>query len=72
MNSNLATMPSKLLPISTEHGKRDPNMIGQYEGSSENTLVKVRALKMKKVKDEIAVLTTNNCKQLLSKIFVKV
>ncbi|KAF2347908.1 Transposase type 1 [Trinorchestia longiramus] len=32
MSSNLGTTPPKLLPISTEHGEKSPQGIGQYEG----------------------------------------
>ena len=60
-------MPPKPLLISTELGEKDPHVMGQYEGSSRNSLVEMRAFMMKKVEDEHAVLTTNNCKQLLSK-----
>ena len=53
---------SEILPISTEHREKAAHVIGQYEGFSKNSVVKMRALKMKKVEDEQAVLTTNNCK----------
>ena len=39
MNSNSVTMPSKLLLISTEHGKMGIQVIGQYEGASRNSIV---------------------------------
>ena len=58
-------MPPKLLPISTKHGEMDPHVIGQYKNVSKNFVVEMRALKMKKVEDEHADLTTNNCKQLV-------
>ena len=45
---------------------------GQYEGGSRNSVVEMRALKMKKVEVGHAVLTMNNCRHLLSKIHVKV
>ena len=48
MSSNSVTMPSKLLPISTEHGEMGIQVIRQYEGASRNSIVKIRALKMKK------------------------
>ena len=64
MSSNSVTMPSKLLPISTEHGEMRIQVIGQYEGGSRNSVVQIRALKIKKAKDGYAVLTMNNCKQL--------
>ena len=60
------------LPISTDYVGRDSHVIGQYEGGSKNSVVEMRALKMKKAEDKPAVLTTNNCKQLLRKILVKV
>ena len=72
MSSNSVTMPSKLLPISTKHGEMGIQVIGQYEGASRNSVVLIRALKMKKAEDGYAVLTMNNCKQLLSKIHNKV
>ena len=50
----------KFLPLSTEHGERDPHVIGHYEGGSKNSIVEMRALKMKKVEDKNVVLTTNN------------
>ena len=62
----------KLLSISTEHGERDPHVIEQYDGGSKTLVMKITALKIKKVKDEYAVLITNTCKQFLSKIFVRV
>ena len=39
MSSNSVTMPSKLLPISTQHGKMGIQVIGQYEGVSRNSVV---------------------------------
>ena len=39
MSSNSVTMPSKLLPISTEHGEMGIQVIGQYEGASRNSVV---------------------------------
>ena len=39
MNSNAVKIPSKLLPISTEHGEMDIQVIGQYEGASRNSVV---------------------------------
>ena len=39
MSSNLVTLPSKLLPISTEHGEMGIQVIGQYEGTSKNSVV---------------------------------
>ena len=39
MSSNSVTMPSKLYPISTEHGEMDIQMIGQYKGASRNSVV---------------------------------
>ena len=39
MSSNSVTMPSKLLPISTEHGEMGIQVIGQYEGTSRNSVV---------------------------------
>ena len=71
MSLNLDTMPLKLLPVSTEHEERNPQVIGLYEGGSKHFVVEMRALKMKKIEDERAVLITNNLKQLLSKIFVR-
>ena len=62
---------SKILPISKEYGVKDPHVIGQYECGSKNYVVEMRALKMKKIEDEHAVLTTNNCKQFLSKFLSK-
>ena len=64
MSSNSVTMPSKLLPISTEHGEMGIEVSGQYKDASRNSVVKIRALKMKKAEDGHAVLTMNNCKQL--------
>ena len=46
-------------------------VIGQYEDASRNSVVKIRALKIKKAEDRHAVLITNNCKQLLSQIHHK-
>ena len=68
MSSNSVTIPSKLLQISIEHGEMGIQVIGQYEGASRNYVVQIKALKMKKAEDGYAVLTINNCKQLLSKI----
>ena len=48
---SIDAMPSKLLPISIEHGEKDPHIIRQYESGFKNSVVKMRALKMKKVKD---------------------
>jgi len=59
MSLNLDTMPLKLLPISREHGERDPQVIELYEGSSKKFVVEMRALRMRKVDDERTVLTTN-------------
>ena len=59
----LDKIPPKFLSISTEHGEKDPNMIGQYEVSSKNSAVKMIALKMKKEEDKHLILTTNNFKQ---------
>ena len=56
-------MPLKFISISTKHVERDPNVIGQYECGSKNSVVEMRALKIKKIEDKHAVLTTNNCKQ---------
>ena len=42
----LGKLPLELLPTSTEHGERDPQV---YESSSENSVVEMRPLKMKKV-----------------------
>ena len=39
MSSNSVTMPSKLLPISTEHGEMGIQVIGQYKGTSRNSVV---------------------------------
>ena len=39
MSSNSVTMPSKLLPIPTEHGEMGMQVIGQYEGASRNSVV---------------------------------
>ena len=39
MSSNSVTMPSKLLPISTEHGEMGIQVIGQYQGASRNYVV---------------------------------
>ena len=39
MISNSVTMPSKLLPISTEHGEMGIQVIGQYKGTSRNSVV---------------------------------
>ncbi|KAF2364570.1 Transposase type 1 [Trinorchestia longiramus] len=71
-SSILGTTPPKLLPISTEHGEKSPQGIGQYEGGSGNSGVVMRALKMKKVEDVWVVSRTSNCMRLLSKIHVKV
>ena len=70
-SSNLGTMPPKRLPISTEDGERDPHVIRQYEGGSENFVVEMKPLNMNKVEEEYAVLIMNNFKQLLNEIFVK-
>ena len=51
MSSNSVTMPSKLLPILTEHGEMGIQVIGQYEGASRNSVVQIRAMKMKKAED---------------------
>ena len=48
MSSNSVTIPSKLLTISTEHGEMSIQVIGQYKSASRNSLVWIRALKMKK------------------------
>ena len=64
MSSNLGTIPLKLLSISTDIGERNSHAIGQYEGGSINSVVEIRALKMKKIGNEHAVLTINNCEQL--------
>ena len=48
MSLNSVTMPFKLLPISREHGEMGMQVIGQYEGASRNSVVLIRALKMKK------------------------
>ena len=53
-------MIPKLLLISTEHGERGPQVIGQYEDGFRNFVVVMRALKMKRVDDGDAVLTMNN------------
>ena len=53
-------MPLKLLSISTKHEERDPQVIRLYERGFKHYVVEMRALKMKKVEDERAVLTTNN------------
>ena len=71
MSSNSVTMPSKLLPISKEHGEMGIQVIGQYKDASRNSLLKIRALKMKKGRGRACSLTMNNCKQLLSKIHNK-
>ena len=47
--------------------ERDPYLISQYEDGSKNSVMEMRVLKMKKVDDDHAVLTTKNCKQLFSK-----
>ena len=39
MSSNSVTMPSKLLPISTEHGEMGVQVIGQYEDTSRNSVM---------------------------------
>ena len=39
MSLNSVTMLSKLLPISTEHGEMGVQVIGQYEGTSRNSVV---------------------------------
>ena len=46
--------------ISTEHGERSPHVIGQYKECSKNFVMKMRALKMKKVENGHSVLITNN------------
>ncbi|KAF2366735.1 hypothetical protein FHG87_002501 [Trinorchestia longiramus] len=46
-SSNLGTTPPKLLPISTEHGEKSPQGIGQYEGGSGNS-----GVVMKRVDEE--------------------
>ncbi|KAF2358812.1 Transposase type 1 [Trinorchestia longiramus] len=51
----------KLLPISTEHGEKSPQGIGQYEGGSGNSGVVMRTLKMKRVVDVWVVSRTSNC-----------
>ncbi|KAF2355651.1 hypothetical protein FHG87_013594 [Trinorchestia longiramus] len=71
-SSNLGTTPPKLLPISTEHGEKSPQGIGQYEGGSGNSGVVMRALKMKRVEDVWVVSRTINCMRLLCKIHVSV
>ena len=48
MSLNSVTMPSKLLPVSTEHGEMGIQVIGQYKGASRNSIMKVRAFKIKK------------------------
>ncbi|KAF2355181.1 hypothetical protein FHG87_014062 [Trinorchestia longiramus] len=70
-SSNLGTTPPKLLPISTEHGEKSPQGIGQYEGGSGNSEVMMRILKMKRVEDVWVVSRTSNCMRLLSKIQIK-
>ena len=39
MSSNSVAMASKPLPISTEHGEMGIQVIGQYEGTSRNSVV---------------------------------
>ncbi|KAF2354444.1 hypothetical protein FHG87_014802 [Trinorchestia longiramus] len=70
-SSNFGTTPLKLLPISTEHGEKSPQGIGQYEGGLGNSGVVMRALKMKRVEDIWVVSRTSNCMRLLSQIHVK-
>ena len=65
-------MHLELLSKSTEHEERESQVIGLYEGCFKHFVVEMRAFKMKKVEEERAVSTTNNWKQLLSKIFVEV
>ena len=36
---NSGTKPSKLLPMSTEHGEMGIQVIGQYETASRNSIV---------------------------------
>ena len=50
------------------HGKKDPHVIGQYECGSKNSVVEIRALKIKKIEDKHAVFPTNNFKQLLASV----
>ena len=52
--------------------ERDPHLIKQYEGGCKNSVVEIRALKIKMVEEEHVVLTTNNFQQFLSKILIKV
>ena len=49
-------MPPKLLPISIDYRERNSHVIGQYESGSKNSLVNMRALKMKKIEDEDEIL----------------
>ena len=72
MSSNLGFCLPKFLVTSTEQGDGDPYVIKQYEGGSENSIVDMRVLKIKKIDDEHAVLITNDCKQLSGKIIAKV
>ena len=72
MSSNLGMMSLKLLPISTDYGEMGMQVIRQYKGASRNSVVLIKALKIKKAEDGYVVMTMRNCKQLCSKIHDKV
>ena len=57
--------------MSIEHEERDPHVIGQYESGLKNSVVEIRGLKIKNVKDEHVVLTTNNCSSFSTKFSSK-
>ena len=51
MSLKLGTMTTKLLPISIEHGEMNHRQLDiQYEGDFKNSVLEMKALKMKKVK----------------------
>ena len=72
MSSNLVTMPSKLLPISTEHEEMGIQVSRQYKGASRNSVLKIRALKMKKGRGRACSLDNEQLQAIVSKLLSKI
>ena len=72
MSSNLGTIPLKLLPISTEHGEMGIQVIEQYEGASRNSIVWIRALKIKKAEDGYGSLDNEQLQAVVTKLLSKI
>ena len=65
-SSNSVTMPSKLLPISTEHGEMSIQVIGQYERCFQKFRSVDQSLEEEKGRSGYAVLTISRLVKLSS------